>query len=261
MSPDTAFAFKALRRDGTLEAGVVEAPSRDAAAALISSQGAFAIELSAQAPHAQARLRVSAEDLALGLRALGTLLNSGVPLARALAMMDDLAPPTWRSTLPDVRRRVEQGQHLAAALDASALPLPPHVMGIIEAGEAGSGLARAVDHGAQLLETRAATRAALRGALAYPSILAAAGSASVTLLVVVVLPRFANLLVDTGQALPATTRLVLALASIAHAGLIPALMLLSGMVALWRAWVGRPEGVARWHRLLLDAPAVGPIRR
>ena len=75
MSDHTPFAFKAVRRDGTIETGIVEASDRGAAAALIGSRGAFAIQVTAEAPAPHARLRISADDLALGLRALATLLG------------------------------------------------------------------------------------------------------------------------------------------------------------------------------------------
>lgn len=260
VSANVTFAFKAVHRDGTLEAGTVEAPSREAALALLGGRGTFPVAVtpgSATAPLS----RVSAEDLALGLRALATLLGSGVPLARALAVLDDLVPPTWLTALPEVRRRVAQGEHLAAALHASALPLPAHVIGIIQAGEAGSGLAAAVESAAQLLEARAALRAALRSALAYPSMLAVAGSASIALLAGVVLPRFASLLAESGQSLPFTTRAVVGLGVVAKIALLPGLVALGLGVALWLRWIARPEGRARWHEALLAAPVVGPIRR
>lgn len=260
MSAQT-FAFKAMRRDGLLETGVIDASSRDAAVVLIGSRGGFAIEVVEQSPALQARLRIDADDLALGLRALATLLRSGVPISRALAIMQDLVSPAWLAALPDVRHRVAQGEHLAAALEASRLPLPSHVLGVIQAGEGGSGLAAAVGSAAELLETRAATRAALRNALAYPSILAVAGSASVALLVGVVLPRFAGLLADAGQALPASTTVVLALGGLARSALIPMLFGLAVGVALWRRWIARPRGLDRWHALLLDVPVAGRIRR
>ncbi len=255
------FAFKAVRRDGALEAGVVDAASRDAAVALIASRGAFPIEVVAESPARETRLRIAADDLALGLRGLATLLGSGIALSRALAILPDLVSPGWVAALPDLRQRVAQGEHLAAALGASRLPLPSHVIGVIQAGEGGSGLAAAVERAAQVLEARAATRAALRNALAYPSILAVAGSASVALLVGVVLPRFAALLADTGQALPASTRLVLAVGAAMHAAFVPGLFVIAAGLALWRTWIARPTGMERWHRLLLDAPVIGPIRR
>src|SRR5690349_11424754 len=146
------FSFKAMRRDGTLEAGMVDAASRDAAVALIASRGAFPVEVAAESPARKTRLRISVDDLALGLRALATLLGSGIALSRALAILPDLVSPGWLAALPDLRLRVTQGEHLGAALGASRLPLPSHVIGVIQAGEGGSGLAAAVERAAQLLE-------------------------------------------------------------------------------------------------------------
>ena len=261
MSERLDWAFKAVRRNGKLETGVVQAPSRDAAVALVGGRGAFVIDVSAQPQSALRHRQVGADDLALGLGALATLLNAGIPVARALGVLDDLVPPSWLAALPELRHRIEQGERFAEALEASPLPFPSHVIGIIQAGEAGSGLAAAVESAAQLLETRAANRAALRNALAYPAILAVAGSASVALLVGVVLPRFATLLADAGQTLPLSTRLVLALGAIAHAAWIPGLVSIVGAFALWRTWLTRPDARTRWHELLLSAPLVGDIRR
>ncbi len=260
MSRVIAYTFTAVRRDGSRERGVIEAATREAAVALLGGRGVFAIEL-AEPLQVQRRARVSAEDLALGLRALVTILASGVPLARALAMLDDLAPESWQAALPELRRRVEQGERLGAALEASPLPFPSQVIGIISAGEAGSGLTRATESAAELLEQRAAMRAALRNALAYPCILAIAGSASVALLVGVVLPRFAELLSDYGQTLPATTRLVLAVGGFARVAFIPTLVLAAIVLALLPGWLARHDRVRQLHRVLLGLPGLGPIRQ
>ena len=41
--------------------------------------------------------RMSSGDLALGLRVLATLLESGLPIGRALAAMDNPVPPAWNT--------------------------------------------------------------------------------------------------------------------------------------------------------------------
>ena len=260
MTSATTFAFRAVHRNGVIETGVLEAPSREAAISLLSSQGAFPIEVSRVAPRVEPALRAGAQDLAAGLRALATLLASGAPISKALSVLDDLVPPVWLAALPDVRRQVTQGRSLAAALEASSLPLPSHIIGILQAGEAGTGLVPAAEAAAQLLEVRADTQAAVRNALAYPLMLAVGGSASVALLVGVVLPRFATLLADAGRALPLSTWLVLGLGSFVHAALLPVLCAAVAAALLWRAWVTRPEGRMRWHELLLSTPVIGPWR-
>lgn len=205
--------------------------------------------------------RLSARDAAQGLRVLGTLLGSGLPVRRALHALPDLVPLSWRSALPEVEVSVRQGASLGAALERSALRFPPVVLGIIRAGEAGSGLAAAVARAASFMEEAASTRSAVRSALAYPAVLAVAGVASVGVLVGVVLPRFASILNDLGESLPPSTRFVLTIAGVVRAAAVPALVLLIVALIAWRTWVGTNEGAVRWHALLLRLPLVGQLRR
>jgi general secretion pathway protein F len=262
MSGVREYAFRALRRDGVAEDGVLVAPTRDAAVASLAARGVFATSLEeVTLRDLDRRVRVSIDDLALGLRSLATLLEAGVSASRALGLLVDLAPTSWVVPLADVRRQVGEGGRLSNALARSGLGLPEDVIGLIEAGEAGSGLGRSIQRAAELLERRAATRAAVRNALAYPTLLAVAGSASVALLVGVVLPRFAGLLAEYGQQLPVSTRLVLALGAVAKVTLIPLLLAL-GVGAVWVRH--RMHDVA-WqralHRWLATLPAIGAIRR
>lgn len=260
MSGRGAYAFRAARGDGTLERGVLEAPSREAASALLASRGLFPLELRAREGVGRAGARLPAGDLALGLRALATLLGSGLPMGRALRTLEELAPPSWAEVLPSVRESVRQGRGLASALASAPAAVPPVVLGIIQAGEGGSGLAVAVERAAALTESGAAVRAAVRNALAYPVLLACAGTLSVALLVGFVIPRFAGILTELGHVLPASTRLVLASASAVRAAAIPLGVGAALSFLVWRRWVAREDGRRGWHRLLLGLPLVGPSR-
>jgi general secretion pathway protein F len=243
-----------------VETGRIEAMSREAAAALLTARGLFPLDLRLVESERGARHRLPAADLAVGLRVLASLLEAGLPLAKALGALGELVPASWHPGLPAITAAVREGRTLAAALRDSALQVPAVVLGIVEAGEAGSGLARAVRRAADLAEQTAATRSALRQALAYPALLSCAGLASVGLLVGVVLPRFAAILADLGQALPPATRLVLAAAAHARAGAVPALMIVALGIVLWRLWTATDAGRAAWHAWLLGLPLVGRIR-
>lgn len=261
MNTSTAFAFKALAANGTLERGVLEAPDRDAAAKTLAARGAYPVEIRETRAPTAARIRIGTHDLALGLRALATLLNSGLSISRTLHLLDELVPPAWTRTLPVLRERVEQGDRLAVAMEAAGLPLPGHVLGVIRAGEAGSGLGKALERASQMMEARAARQAELRSALSYPAMLAVAGGATVALLVGVVLPRFVELLGETGQALPTTTRIVLAVGTWAKPGAIWGGLLVGVLVVAWGAWTRSPRGLQAWHGLLLRLPLIGTVRR
>jgi len=261
VTPAVSYSYRAARRSGAVESGVVEAASREAASALLGEKGLFPMELALRSNGNRDRAALPPADLALGLRVLATLLEAGLPIARALAAMPDLAPESWRRALDAIQASVRDGQSLGAALGASPLNVPPVVLGIVHAGEAGSGLAAAVGRAAELMESAAAIRTAVRSALAYPVLLALAGAASAGLLVGVVLPRFAVILADLGQALPPTTRFVLTLAAVARAGAIPALIAFAVVGLVWRAWVSNESGRAAWHAWLLRLPLLGTVRR
>lgn len=261
MSATLSYRYRAARPDGSLELGVLDAASRESASGLLATRGLFPVEIVEQAAEERRKARMSAADLALGLRVLGDLLESGLPISRALAALDDLAPPAWKILLPVVRDQIREGKGLASSLAASPVQIPSLVIGIVQAGEAGSGLATAVRRSADLMEETAATRAALRNALAYPIVLASAGAGSIALLVGVVLPKFARILADLGQGLPPTTRLVLRVAAFARAAAIP--VLAAGAIGgvIWYRWVSTAAGRRRWDSLLLDLPALGSVRR
>lgn len=260
MTATTRFAYRAARADGAFEHGVLAAESRDAALKALAAQGLWAVDLKA-ARSDELRARLAIADLALGFRVLATLLESGLPVSKALAAMPELAPEAWAAALPGLARAVREGDSLGAALERSGLAIPAVVLGIVRAGEAGSGLARAVRRAADLMEETAATRAAIRAALVYPCILAVAGSISVGILVGVVLPRFAAILSDLGQTLPPTTRFVLQASVFARVAAIPAGVATLIVSVAWRAWASTEPGAVRWHSKLLSVPVLGTIRR
>jgi general secretion pathway protein F len=257
----SAYVYRAARADGVLESGVIEAVTREAASAMLAQRGLFPLDVTLDADVNARRSRLSADDQALGLRMLATLLEAGLPMNRALATLGDLAPPSWAPGLVIARQSVREGRTLTSALTGSGLQLAPVVLGIIHAGEAGSGVAAAVRRAADLTETAAGTRRAVRAALAYPIVLATAGLATVALLVGVVVPRFAAILGDLGQELPPSTRFVLGAADALRASALPTLLALGLAFVIWRAWIDREEGLRRWHGWLLAMPIAGAVRR
>jgi type II secretory pathway component PulF len=246
--------------DGRVRRGHVDAPDRDAAIAQLAREGLHPVALVPRATAGVRRATLSAAEAGLGLRILADLLDSGLALGRALAALETLVSPRWRAVLPGVRQAVREGRSLAAALSAAPVTLSEVALGVIHAGERGSGLTSAVRHAAELCEEAAATRSAVRAALAYPILLATAGSAAVVLLVGIVLPRFAAILGDLGQSLPPTTRLVLGTAAAFRTYGPSAGVALLIALACWYPWVNTADGRRRWHASLLRVPVIGEVR-
>jgi len=131
---------------------------------------------------------------------------------------------------------------------------------MLRAGERGGRLGPALEQVATHLEQEADLIARVQQALAYPALLIVAGTASVLMIGTLVVPKFATVLADLGEELPASTRMLLAGSSfLSGHGLLMAA--LTAAVAWWLAsWIKKPEGGLRWDRLLLATPVVGAVR-
>lgn len=257
----TSFRYSAVLPDGSRTSGSVFAETRDQALVSLQDRGWYPIDVRAAARLAHGKRAIPLADLALGLRVLATLFDAGLSPKKTLAAFADLAPESWAPGLGPMRDAVRDGKTLADAFAASPLDVPPVVIGILRAGEAGSGIGPAVARAAEIVERSAATRAAVRAALAYPALLAIAGSLSMALLVGVVLPRFTAILTGLNQTLPRSTRIVLGSAAIARTAALPSLICASALFVAWLAWTKTEPGRAKWHALLFALPFVGRLRR
>lgn len=255
-----SYRYRAARRDGTLERGVVEGATRESVNAVLADRGLFPMEIVQQETAEQRKPGLKPADAALGLRVLADLLDSGLPLSKSLAALGELAPASWTPLLESARVSIREGSSFGRALVTAPVQLSPIVVGIIQAGEAGSGLAAAVRRSAELMEDTAVTHAALRNALAYPLLLAVGGAGAVALLVGVVLPRFAAILADLGQTLPSSTRIVLAAAASIRTAAIPVAVAAAIVALLWYRSVSTPSGRRSWHDALLSLPWIGRLR-
>ena len=199
------------------------------------------------------------DEQAVVFRSLATLVEAGVPLERALGAVARLGTPHTERALLAVQRRVREGAGLAAAL-AAEQAAPAAALGIIRAGERGSGLARSLSETAVQLEWEAALAGRVRAALAYPLVLLAVGTGSLVLIVGFILPRFGALLADLGQTLPPATRVLLGVGTLMREYWWLALALIVGGAVGVAAWLDTAAGRCRWHALLLRLPVIGSVR-
>jgi type II secretory pathway component PulF len=240
--------------------GVIDATSVDQASAIVIDRGLFPVAVSADQDAEGRRPSASRRDLALVFRSIAALVGAGVPLERAITASEPLARGALRQTLASAREELRQGKGFAQALAAGRGVVPGVVLGMIRAGERGSQLSAALEQVATHLEQEAELVARVRQALAYPSLLAVAGTVSVLVIGTVVVPRFAALLGDLGQSLPLATRLLLTGSALLSRFWLPLLVLV--VLAIWGAveWLRRPAGRLRADEAMLSLPVIKQVR-
>jgi type II secretory pathway component PulF len=184
-----------------------------------------------------------------------------MPLTQALSAATNMATGDVHAALISVRGLVERGESLADALDAHRTLFPPIFVGVVRAGERSGDLAGAFARLAEQLEREERLRGRLLSAAVYPLLLSVAGTVAVTVLLVFVLPRFAELLEGSGASLPATTAFMLSLSTVVRR-FWPALLAVPVLLVALGTWARTtPAGRRAAARLLLALPVVRTVRR
>jgi len=257
------FAYQAVDAAGRRTKGRLSATTEAAVARELETRGLLALNVSEAADAAAAGSfrfgrRVAVLDFT---RAVAALLPAGMPLSRALKAAIATSPEKARPAFDAVRARVERGEELATALSEHPQLFSPLYVGIVRAGERSGSLDQAFARLALHLEREDELRSKLVSMSIYPALLAIVGLASVAVLVLFVLPRFAELLLSSGAELPRTTALVLDIAMTARQQwrfllLIP---LFGILLVAWLRTTASGKRIA--SEILTHIPIVGHWRR
>jgi len=201
-----------------------------------------------------------AETLAALVRSMATLLAAGVPIDRALSHAASSENVHWRAPFVRIRNAVRRGESLSTACAAESA-LPSIMAPTVAAAEATGSLASAFEGLAEYLERGAELRARVRGALTYPTLLASSSAIAILVIVLVVVPRFAALLTDTGAPLPTSTKLLVGVSAlVGQWWWLLTMVAVVAMVGL-RQWLQSAEGRRQWHTWRLTLPVSGAAER
>src|SRR5438034_295030 len=253
------------RRGQTID-GVMEAPDARAVVDRLQKDAYFPIRVAAQAERARwlafgVSARVSQRDLLALTQQLATLVEAGLPLDRALAIQEELAPsPRLKAIVTDLLNSVRGGSSLSEALAKHhPRPFSRLYINMVRAGEKGGVLEVSLRRLAEFLEARAAFTDAIVSAMAYPLVITTVGAGAVVFLMTFVIPRFATIFADLHQAIPLPTQILMGVSAAMQAYWWAGALGILAVILGWRVWTGTPEGRLQWDRIQLRLPRVGSL--
>jgi general secretion pathway protein F len=130
---------------------------------------------------------------------------------------------------------------------------------MVRAGEKGGVLELTLKRLSEFLEEAQAFRDALLSALIYPTLLTLVGGAAVVFLMTFVIPRFADIFRDLGQAIPLPTQILLSVSTwLQHFWWLLGLGILAAALA-GRVALSTAAGRLQADRLLLRLPVLGEV--
>jgi len=274
------FAYTAIDPTGKERSGVLEAPDPDRAAAQVKGKGLFALRidpatearLPAKETKAAPRARagrpfvigrpVSAAALTVFTRQLATLVQSGLPLLRALRVLERQEPaPGFRWVLGALAETVNAGGNLSDGLRAHPRVFDGLYVSMVQAGEAGGKLGVVLQQLARFMEKAEKIKGKVRSAMFYPVTVIVITVAILSALLVFVVPKFKAIFADVlkGAPLPPLTSLVLSASDFVRGHFVLlAGILVAGAIALrWLA--GTRSGARSCDWLRLHVPLVGSL--
>jgi len=261
------FDFQARDRSGSIQAGVLEEASLEAAVNVLRTRQWLVLEIDrADEDPSSGKglgwwLPLRAVDIEMSLRQLSLMLRSGVPLLDATKIIHENAErrelhQIWSHISDDIL----EGASMAEAMEAHG-SFPAVAVYLTRVGEQTGELDTTLLRAADIVRARRKLRSQIMMAMAYPSVVFLAGIAVTLFMVFAVIPRIQRFLETLGKGLPLITQILVNITSFLndHAmtiGIGTVLTVVSFVVLMvWepsRYWI---------DRLLLWVPVFGGVFR
>ena len=265
--PATTFHYRAVGADGKLRAGVLTAESTGIAARELQRQGLTPVYVGFEEKKGFT-LKLPAigggrrQDVLFFTQELSTLLNSGVPLDRALTITSEITSrPQFRGVVLDILRAIKGGKSLADALSLHPQLFSGLYINMVRAGEASGSLGTIFERLSEFERSRDELRGYIVSSMIYPSLLAMVGAGSVFVLLEFVVPRFASVFDEGRMKIPTPTKIMLDVSKVVQDWWWLAATALVAIVVAFRLYIGTPKGRRWWDEMRLHIPVLGGALR
>jgi len=257
------FTYSGKDRRGNATKGEIQSESVALAKAQLRRQGVTpqVVRKKPKPLFGERKKPITPADIAVFARQLATMMKAGVPLVQSFDIVaDGQDNVAFREMIIAIKNDVSGGNSLASALQKHPRHFDDLFCNLVQAGEQAGKLDSMLDRVATYKEKTEALKAKIKKALTYPiAVLAVAVIVTIILLIFVV-PQFAETFASFGANLPAFTLMVLAMSNFMQAYwyIILGAMGVGGYV--FSEAKHRNKAFADWlDAVMLKAPVIGPI--
>jgi type IV pilus assembly protein PilC len=204
--------------------------------------------------------RVKLKDLAVFSRQYATMVNSGLPILRALSILSDQTQnKELQKVLVQVRLDVEQGASLSGAMERHPKAFSDLYVAMVKAGETGGVLDNVLLRLADNIEKEVELRRKVKSAMTYPVVVVLLVMLILSAMLLFVVPQFKSIYAQLGGDLPLPTRILLSVSNAVRTYWYVFALFMFGMIFAFRRYKRTDRGRAQMDAVKLRIPVFGGL--
>lgn len=206
--------------------------------------------------------KVQPKDVVIFTRQFATMIDAGLPLVKGIEIIGESnANPAFKKSLRIVRENVETGMTLAEAMSKQPKTFDELYTNMVRAGENGGILDIIMERLAIQLEKTMKLKREVKTAMIYPGVVISAAIIVTSVLLIFVIPTFAEMFQGFGSELPVPTQIVINLSNFFVANWYIIFGLLGGTIFAFIKTLKTDRGKEIFHPVFLKLPVFGDIIR
>ena len=204
--------------------------------------------------------RVKDDEVVMMTRNLGSMLVAGLPLSRALSVIERQSTnPKLKGVLKDVREQIEKGEQFNTSLAKYPNIFSDLYISMVKAGEESGMLAESLSTLALQMEKASNLKKKIKGAMMYPAIVIVIMAIIGVLMMIYVMPSITGTFVKLGVDLPTTTKILIATSNFMVNNTILVIGGMIGGVAGFLYSLRTKYGKIVFHWFIIHLPVIGNL--
>ncbi|WP_350344533.1 type II secretion system F family protein [Proteinivorax tanatarense] len=235
---------------GNVVKGNIEAENQQRALWLLKEKEVFVTKIKEveQTQSIGQKGRIKLKDMAIFCNQLSAMVESGVPVAKALkSLQQQTESKVLKRNLVEVVKDIEGGKSLSESLKEREGAFPQIFISLIEVGEMGGVLDVTLKRLAEFFEREKEINDKVKSALTYPAFIMAFSGIAIIFLLVFVVPNFVQMFVDMGveDELPTITVVLISITDLLRQNFITLIIIvLAAFILAKYLWVN--EKIAKY---------------
>ncbi|CAM2832125.1 type II secretion system F family protein [Hathewaya histolytica] len=201
--------------------------------------------------------RVKLKEFVIFCRQFSVILGAGLTVVEGVSIMSDQTESKkLREVLLDVHEQLLKGSVFSEALKAHSDVFPEFFINMIQVGEASGSLELILDRLAEYYEKENKMRKKVKGALTYPIVVIIVAIGVISLLILKVLPMFADMLSGMGGELPLLTKIMMNISNFMAKNFLLLTLVNVSVVGGLAYYFTTEDGRYKWDAIKLNAPLI-----